>query len=152
MMQVTASTLATQRFLRGMRPSQLGALAESASDVMFPARHRIFEDGGYADKFWLIQSGYVRLDVRVPGGGLNIVGTVGRGGLLGWSWLVPPYRWAFGAVCATEVKAFQFNAQGVRDSCAADPALRGEFNGRLFEVLAGRLRDTRARLIAPAAA
>ncbi len=147
MLEVTASGLVTQRFLRGMPVRHLDALAETASEVMFPARHRIFADGGYAGKFWLIQSGYVALDVLVPGEGLAVIGRVGIGGLVGWSWLLPPYQWAFGAVCVTDVKAFQFNAQAVRDRCAADPALKDELTRRLFQVVAGRLKDTRTRLI-----
>ena len=147
MLEVTASGLVTQRFLRGMPVRHLDALAETASEVMFPARHRIFADGGYADKFWLIQSGYVALDMLVPGEGLAVIGRVGIGGLVGWSWLLPPYQWAFGAVCVTDVKAFQFNAQAVRDRCAADPALKDELTRRLFQVVAGRLKDTRTRLI-----
>src|SRR5580700_5406315 len=113
-MEVTASGLVTQRFLRGMQAGQLDVLAETASEVTFPAGQRIFADGDYADKFWLIESGYVALDVLVPGEGEVVIGRVGIGGLVGWSWLLPPYRWAFGAVCATEVKAFQFNAHAVR--------------------------------------
>jgi CRP/FNR family cyclic AMP-dependent transcriptional regulator len=147
MMEVTASGLATQRFLHGMQASQLDALARAASEVMFPAGHRIFADGEYADKFWLIQSGYVALDVLVPGEGQVVIGRVGLGGLVGWSWLLPPYRWAFGAVCVTGVKAFQFNARAVRDLRAADPALRDELTSRLFQVVTGRLQDTRTRLI-----
>lgn len=147
MMEVTASGLVTQRFLHGMQASQLDALAKTASEVLFPARHRIFANGEYADKFWLIESGHVALDVLVPGEGEVVIGRVGIGGLVGWSWLLPPYRWAFGAVCVTEVKAFQFNAQVVRDLCAADPELRDEFTSRLFQVVAGRLQDTRAKLI-----
>ena len=69
MLEVNASALGTQRFLRGMPVRQLDELAETASEVMFPAGHRIFADGDYADKFWLIQSGYVALDVLVPGEG-----------------------------------------------------------------------------------
>ena len=57
----------------------------------------------------------VSLDVRAPGEGPEIIGAVGLGGLLGWSWLVPPYQWAFGAVCVTEVKAIEFSAPAVRD-------------------------------------
>jgi CRP/FNR family transcriptional regulator, cyclic AMP receptor protein len=148
MMEVTASGLVTQRFLHGMQASQLDALARAASEVMFPARHRIFADGDYADKFWLIQSGYVALDVLVPGEGQVVIGRVGIGGLVGWSWLLAPYQWAFGAVCVTEVKAFQFDAQAIRDLCQADPELRNELTSRLFQVVTGRLQDTRARLIA----
>jgi len=152
MLKVTAPGLGTQPFLHGLSPRQLDALAKTASEVMFPARHRIFADGDYAGKFWLIQRGYVILDVLVPGKGLVSVGRVGIGGLVSWSWLLPPYRWAFGAVCATEVRAFQFNAEAVRELCAADPALRDEFTLRLFRVAAGRLQDTRAQLITSSAA
>ena len=48
MMEVTASGLVTQRFLHGMQASQLDALAKTASEVIFPAGHRIFADGDYA--------------------------------------------------------------------------------------------------------
>jgi CRP/FNR family cyclic AMP-dependent transcriptional regulator len=148
MMEVTASALDGQRFLHGLRAEQLDALAATAAEVMFPAGHRIFAEGGHVGSFWLIESGYVAVDVQVPGGGRAVIGTVGIGGLLGWSWLLPPYQWAFGAVCVTEVKAIEFRASAVRDRCAADPDLGYELTRRMFQVLAGRLQDTRARLIA----
>ena len=148
MIEVTTPALAGHPFLRGMPPGQLDALSASASDVTFPAGHRIFEEGGFAGKFWLIQSGHVVLDVNVPGVGREIVDTIGIGDLLGCSWLFPPYRWAFGAVCATPVRAYEFDAAAIRDRCAADPAFGAEFRERLLRVLARRLQGTRARLIA----
>ena len=147
MMEVTASGLVARRLLHGMQASQLDALAKTASEVIFPAGHRIFADGDCADRFWLVQSGYVALDVLVPGEGQVVIGRVGLGGLVGWSWPLPPYHWAFGAVCVTEVKAFQFNAQAVRELCAADPELGDDLTSRLFQVVVGRLQDTRTRLI-----
>ena len=151
-MEVTARILAHQRFFDGMPSEHLEALAEAASEVMFPAGHRIFAEGDNDDKFWLIQSGYAVLDVLVPGEGPVIIATVGIGGLLGWSWLIPPRQRAFGAVCVTEVKAFEFSAAAVRECCEADPALGYELTSRLFRVLAGRLEDTTARLVAKSAA
>jgi CRP/FNR family transcriptional regulator, cyclic AMP receptor protein len=148
MMEVTASVLGRQRFLHGLGAGQLEALAAAASEVMFPAGHRIFSDGGHVGSFWLIESGCVVLDVQVPGESPAVIGTVGIGGLLGWSWLLAPYQWAFGAVCVTEVSAIEFRAKAVRERCAADPELGHELTRRMFQVLAGRLRDTRARLIA----
>lgn len=148
MMEVTTSVLERQRFLRGLRADQLDALAAAASEVMFPAGHRIFAEGGHVGSFWLIESGYVALDVDVPGEGPVIIETVGIGGLLGWSWLLPPYEWAFGAVCVTEVRAIEFRATAVRDRCAADPDLAYELTRRMFQVLAERLQGTRGRLIA----
>ena len=148
MIEVTRSALAAHPFLRGMPPGHLDALAEVGADVSFVAGHRIFEDGRFAGKFWLIQSGHVALDMNVPGEGRVTIDTVGMGELLGCSWLFPPYRWAFGAVCAGPVRAFEFDAAAIRARCAADPLFGYELTERLLRVLARRLQSTRSRLIA----
>jgi CRP-like cAMP-binding protein len=147
MIEVTATALATHPFLHGMSRDHLAVLAENASDVTFPARHRLFEDGGAASRFWLIQSGSVALDLHVPGQGRVRIDSIGMGELLGWSWLFPPYNWAFGAVAASPVEAFEFDAREIRARCASDPALGYEVTWRLAHVLAKRLRSTRVRLI-----
>ncbi len=147
MTEVSAAALAAHPFLRGMSLDQLGVLAETARDVRFPARYRLFEDGGNANRFWLIQSGHVSLDLHIPGEGPVVIETIGMGELLGWSWLFAPYRWAFGAVAVTAVEAFEFDAPAVRERCAADPWLGYELGQRITQVLAKRLLATRIRLI-----
>jgi CRP/FNR family cyclic AMP-dependent transcriptional regulator len=148
MIEVTGAALATHPFLHGMSSDQLAALAGTAHDVKFPVRHRLFEDGGNATRFWLIQSGHISLDLHIPGEGPVVIETIGMGELLGWSWLFPPYRWAFGAVAAAPVEAFEFDAAAVRECCAVDPGLGYELNQRITRVLAKRLQATRIRLIA----
>jgi len=151
MMEVTASTLGRQRFLRGLEADQLDALAATAAEVMFPAGTRMCAEGGHTARFWLLESGYAALDVQVPGESPAVIGTVGIGAILGWSWLLPPYRWEFGAVCVSEVKAIEFCAPAVRACCAADPALAHELTRRLLTVVAQRVRGTRATLVAKSA-
>ena len=124
MIEVTAEALATHPFLHDMSRDHLAVLAEAASDVTFPARHRLFEDGSKAS-----------------------IDTIGMGELLGWSWLFPPYRWAFGAVSASPVEAFEFDGRMVRACCESDPALGYELTRRLARVVAKRLQATRVRLI-----
>jgi CRP/FNR family cyclic AMP-dependent transcriptional regulator len=147
MIEVTAAALAAQPFLHGMPRDQLAALAETASDVSFPAGHRLFEDGGNAARCWLIQSGCVALDLHVPGEGRVRVETIGMGELLGWSWLFPPFEWAFGAVTVGAVEAFEFDGRAVRACCATDPGLGYELTQRVARVIASRLQATRVRLI-----
>ena len=147
MIEVTAPTLAAHPFLHGVSPDHLAVLARAASDVTFPAGHRFFEDGGHAACFWLIQSGYVTVDVDVPGQGPVPIDTIGIGQLVGWSWLFPPFIWAFGAVAASPVETFEFDARTVRAWCASDPALGYEVTRRVAEVLTKRLKSTRSRLI-----
>ena len=148
MIEVNAAALATHQFLRGMSRDQLSVLAEVARDVRFPPRHRLFEDGGSANRFWLIRSGHVSLDLHVPGEGPVVIETIGMGQLLGWSWLFPPWQWAFGAVTVTAVEAFEFDAPAVRERCGADLELGYELNQRVSRVLAQRLQAARIRLIA----
>ena len=147
MIEVTAEALAGHPFLHGMSRGRLAVLADTARDVTFPARHRLFEDGGSATRFWLIQSGHVTLDLYVPGQSRMKIDSIGMGELLGWSWLFPPYRWAFGAVAVRRIEAFEFDARAVRACCQADPELGYDLTQRLARVLAKRLQTARVRLI-----
>ena len=87
------------------------------------------------------------MDVDVPGQGRVPIGTIGMGELVGWSWLFPPFMWAFGAVAASPVETFEFDARRVRAECACDPALGYEVTRRVAEVLTERTKSTRSRLI-----
>jgi len=148
MIEITAAALAAHPFLHGISRDHLTVLAQAASDVTVPARHRFFEEGGYATHFWLVQSGHVTVDVHVPGQGPVPIDTIGMGDLIGWSWLFPPFTWAFGAVAASPVEAFEFDARTVRACCTSDPALGYEVTRRLAQVVTRRLQTTRNRLIA----
>lgn len=123
---------------------RLMALARS---VTLPGGARVFEEGGEADRFWIVRSGAVALDVHVPGRGRAVVETIGAGGLLGWSWLCPPHRWHLGAEALEPTLAWEFDAAAVRALCAERPAL----GLALVTVVAGtigeRLRATRTRLL-----
>ena len=92
-------------------------LADAGRDVSYPAGRTVITEGQPADRCWLIRRGQVRLDAFVPGRGDIVVQTLGGGDLLGWSWLVPPYRWHFGAHAVEPVLAVEF------DSAEADRML-----------------------------
>ncbi len=141
------SVLGAQPFLRGMPPAQLAVLAELCEHVTIPARERLFDEGTKADRFWLIDAGQVTLDATVPGYGRVIIETLGRGDVLGLSWMLPPYQWQFGAVATQPTQAFVFGAAAVRAACDADPALGYELSRRFSSAVVGRLQATRARLI-----
>ena len=147
MIDVTTESLATHRFLRGMPSGLLAELAGTASVVSFKTGSRIFEDGGNATRFWLIRSGRVALDLTLPGDAPVTIEMLGMGDVLGLSWLLPPFRWTFGAVAVGPVEAFEFDAPLVRARCASDPALGHELMRRFIGVSARRLHATRKRLV-----
>jgi len=100
-----------------------------------------------ARKFWLIDAGQVALDAMVPGDGRVTIEMLGRGDLLGLSWLQPPYTWKYGAITTQPMQAFEFDAEAVRAACAKDPVLGYELLLRFMAVAAHRLQATRARLL-----
>jgi CRP/FNR family transcriptional regulator, cyclic AMP receptor protein len=142
-----ASMLGAQPFLRGMPPAQLAGLAGLCEHVTIPATERLCDEGSRADRFWIIDAGRVTLDATVPGHGRVVIGTLGRGDVLGLSWLLPPYQWRFGAVATQATQAFVFDAVAVRAACDADPALGYELCRRFSGAVVQRLQATRARLI-----
>jgi CRP-like cAMP-binding protein len=83
-----------------MTSAGVSRLADHSHRVPFHADSRIFNEGGRANRFWLIRDGTVNLDVHLPGRGDVVFEQIGPGQVLGWSWLFPPYRWHFGASAA----------------------------------------------------
>ncbi|MFI7542508.1 cyclic nucleotide-binding domain-containing protein [Actinoplanes sp. NPDC049599] len=124
----------------------LHRLALQGSPVLRPTGHRLFRQDEPADSFLLLGSGAVHLDVVVPGRGAVVIDEVGAHGVVGCSWLVPPYRRALGAVVADEIRAVEFRAAEVRNLFGEDPALGLELTTRFVAILAGRLRTSSRRL------
>jgi CRP-like cAMP-binding protein len=139
--------LGRQPFLRGMPPRQLEALAGLARHEKYQAGHRLFEEGGIADRFWIIDAGQVTLDASVPGRGPIILEKLGRSDVLGLSWLAQPCQWRYGAVTSQPMQAFVFDAAAVRAACDADPVLGYELSRRFSAVVVRRLQATRSRLL-----
>ena len=147
MVGVPSSALTGNYFLRGMSDDHLARLAEVASVVSLPARHRMFTVGMVAKRFWLIRAGQVAVDVDVPGQGRIVVETLGRGDLIGVSWFFPPFQWQFGAVTIQPTEAIELDAAAVRQRCDEDPDLGYQITRRLVAVVAKRLQATRLKMV-----
>lgn len=108
---------------------------------------RLFEEGGAADRFWIVRTGTVALDIQIPGRGPAVVETIGPGGLLGWSWLCPPREWHLGAETRSPMSAWEFDAAAVRELFATQPAFGLALVTAVAETIGHRLRATRTRLL-----
>lgn len=147
MTSTMAARISAHPFFAALTDAQLVALSEDAITETFTAGQRLFDEGGIADMFWLIEHGSIALDMRVPGRGDQIVETLGPGTVLGWSWLHPPYRWHFRAVARLATTAIAFDAASVRRRCDADPAFGYAMLRSFTPVITERLQATRLRLL-----
>ena len=83
--------------LQALAPDHRETIAGCARNRVFQRGDRIMREGEPADAFYVIRDGAVALETVVPARGPVILQTLYGGDLLGWSWLVPPYRTAFDA-------------------------------------------------------
>lgn len=134
-------------FLTGLPPECLPRLTGYARPVVWHPGHRVFRAGQPAERFWLLSGGEVALDFPVPGRGDIGIETIGTGGVLGWSWIFPPYRWQFGAVAVRRTTTVEFSAEGVRRLIESDDALGRQLTLRLMAVVVDRLQASRGRLL-----
>jgi len=134
-------------FCKGLEPEYVDLLTSCASNVLFDKGHHLFREGGEANQFYLIREGKVSLEILAPQRPLLTVETVEAGEVLGWSWLVPPYRWRFGARAIEPVRAIAVNGKCLRAKCEKDSHLGYELLKRSVEIVGHRLEATRFRLL-----
>ncbi|MER6013897.1 Crp/Fnr family transcriptional regulator [Streptomyces bluensis] len=138
---------ATPGMLQALPAEHRDRLMRMASEVSFPLGARLFEEGGRADRFWIIRTGTIALDMRVPGRRAVVIENLRHNELVGWSWLFGPHTWHLGAETTTPVRAYEFDATAVRLMCEEDPALGASVARWVGDILAHRLRAARTRLL-----
>jgi CRP-like cAMP-binding protein len=134
-------------FFKGMDPVVSQTLAGCAMNERFNVGEYLFREGGAADKFYLIRHGSVALEVHVPGHEAFVVETLGEGDILGWSWLVPPYKWVMDARAAQLVRAISLDVTCLRGKLDSDHTLGYEVFKRFIPVMADRLEAGRLQMI-----
>ncbi|WP_406165429.1 cyclic nucleotide-binding domain-containing protein [Streptomyces sp. NBC_00996] len=137
----------TAGMLRALPAEYRQRLMHIALEVSFPEGIRLFHEGGRADRFWIIRSGTIALDMRVPGRRAAVIETLGPDELVGWSWLFAPHCWHLGAETTAPVRAYEFDAMAVRALCHDDPALGLAVAEWVGGIVARRLRSARTRLL-----
>jgi hypothetical protein len=70
-----------------------------------------------------------------------------EGEVLGWSWMVPPYRWHFDARASETTRAIAMDGKCLRTKCDEDHDLGYEIMKRFSLVIAERLEATRLQLM-----
>ena len=108
---------ATAGMLQALPAEHRQRLMRFAREVSFPQGTRLFEEGGRADRFWIIRTGSVDLDMRVPGRRAAVIETLQHNELIGWSWLFAPHTWHLGAEATSPVRAYEFDATAIRSMC-----------------------------------
>jgi CRP-like cAMP-binding protein len=146
-METLKGILAGHPFLSGLEDRHLDLLVGCASNVRFDAGQFILREGEEANQFYLIRHGKVALEVLAPGHGPIIILTLGESEVLGWSWLVPPYRWKFDARAVELTRAIVLDGKCLRTKSEEDHDLGYELLKRFAHIIEKRLAATILQLL-----
>jgi len=146
-METLERILIEHPFFAGMKEEHMNLLVGCASNVRFDAGQFILREGQEANNFYLLRQGKVALDVYAPERGGITIQTLGAGDILGWSWLVPPYRWRFDARAVDLTRAIALDGKCLRQKCENDCCLGYELMKRFSQVMVDHLTATRLQLL-----
>lgn len=136
-----------QPFFQGLDERHIKLIAGCAKNVRFDGGKVVFREGDAANQFFLIREGQVAIEVMVPPRGINTIQTVQEGEVVGWSWLMPPYRWHFGARTQRPTRALAFDGKCLRGKCERDHELGYELFKRFSQLMSARLEATVLQLL-----
>lgn len=131
----------------GLDDETLAFIAGCGVNARFEPGDFLFREGEPADTFYVLRHGVVTLELRAPARRPLVIETLHDGDVAGWSWLVPPYRWAFDARVTEPTAAVALDGACLRGKCGEDPALGFELMQRFSHVMVERLQATRLRLM-----
>ena len=146
-MEALDPLLAEHPFLRSLSPAHIRTVAGCAKNERFEAGQFLFREGEEADQFFVIRHGKVAVEIGAPPRGVVTVQTWTDGEILGWSWLLPPYRWRCSAKATELTRVIALDGKCLRQKCEADHDLGYELLRSFADILARRLDVTYMQLL-----
>jgi CRP-like cAMP-binding protein len=146
-MENLESILAEHPFFKELEPKYLQLVLESAKRVRFEADQYISREGDPADFFYLLLEGKVGIEVNIPHRGAITIQTINAGEILGWSWLIPPYKIRLTAKSYGVTHAIALDGKFLRKKCDEDHHLGYEFYKRFTDIIVQRLQASRLQLL-----
>lgn len=141
------SVLARQDFFAGLNPESLAFLAGCATRRRIETGETLFRHGEDARRFFLLGSGRISVEVPAIEGPRLEVQSLGAGEVLGWSWLIPHYKWSFQARALEDTDLVEFDGERVRLRCEEDPSFGYEMLKRFSALMSERLEAARRRMM-----
>jgi CRP/FNR family transcriptional regulator, cyclic AMP receptor protein len=134
-------------FLADLPDTHMQTLLGCASNARFSEGAYLIHEGQVANKFFLIRTGRIALEIDVAPKGLLRIQTVGAGDVLGWSWLISPFRWHFSGVAVAETRVVALDGECLRKKCELDHDFGYEMLKRFSQIMERRLEATRMQLL-----
>jgi CRP/FNR family cyclic AMP-dependent transcriptional regulator len=130
-----------------MAPENISTIAGCGRNAVFLDSSYLMREGEPADEFFVIRHGTVAVESYIPPRGPITLQTLHEGDVLGWSWLIPPYRTTFDYRAAGTARVVSFDGVCLRGKCDADPVLGYDLLKLVTGVVVRRLQNITIQLL-----
>lgn len=134
-------------FFSGVREEDLVFLADHARRRGLSTGEPLFRHGEAAEHFYVIADGRVALEVVALEGPSLELQELGKDAVLGWSWLIHPYKWNFTARAAEPTEVIEIDGISVLERCELEPRFGYELLKRFSGLMSDRLAHARRRMM-----
>ncbi|HUV22446.1 MAG TPA: cyclic nucleotide-binding domain-containing protein [Gammaproteobacteria bacterium] len=142
-----AEYLAIHDFFSGLNDDYIKLLADFATERQVSRGEVLFQQGKPADKFYLVRKGKVSVQVPALVGPALELQVLGEDQILGWSWLIPPYRWNFLARAVEDTEFLEFDGRAILARCEKDPRFGYELFKLFTALMSERLNAARQKMM-----
>lgn len=145
--QSIENELARHDFFLGLEPSYVTFLGNCATARRVDADKTLFRHGKRADRFYLLRDGYICVEVAAISGPPLRLQRLKPGDMLGWSWLIAPYRWHFQARALEDSEVIEFDGDTILERCESDPKFGYELLKRFSGLMSSRLAAAHEKMM-----
>lgn len=146
-MQSIENYLSSHKFFSGLDQTYIKFLAGAASELKLKEGDALFKQGERADRFYLLRNGQISIQVPALMGPIMEIQTLGEDQILGWSWLIAPYRWSFLARAVSDSEVVEFDGSAILAHCEHDPKFGYELFKRFAALMSERLDAARQKMM-----
>ena len=139
--------LSTHAFFSEMDKSFVEFLSDTVTELQINRGDVLFQQGKPADKFYLLRKGQVSVQVPALMGPTLDIQTLVEDQILGWSWLIPPYRWSFQARALEDSDLLEFDGSAILARCEEDSRFGYELFKRFAALMSERLDAARQKMM-----
>ena len=107
----------------------------------------LFRHGDDAQHFYLLAGGRVSVQIAAIEGPALELQELGPQAVLGWSWLIAPFKWSFQARATTAADVVEFHGAAILARCESDPAFGYQLIKRFSNLMSERLHFARRKMI-----
>ncbi len=130
-----------------LQPAHIQVLADYAEEKTFTAGELLFNQEEPAEHFYILIDGAIEVEVPAIAGPNLVVQSLGADDVLGWSWLIPPYKWTFEAKAMSDSKVLIFDGKSLLRYCEKNHHFGYSLMKHFAALMSERLHAARLKMM-----